>query len=281
MVAHAQKMPAYVFSGGGGKTQSPDGELRHFSAVGVGMAVGTAENGTHRAHHGFLGGARVFANQDLEPPEFDPPLADVEVPVGQDNCLAQVTIPDVTATDDRDRNPAIDLILVIDADRELEVESGEVVGLAPGSYDVLAVATDRRGNETRGSFIIDVVDTVDPVVAAPIPNPTPANRPAWSFVARGYARPSTSHAETIAITTPPKDVPEVFAFGETQVQLTCTDASGNASNTPITVRVADTRARRLSVSCLLNLKWRVIRLRAPELVFRRSFGQTTELFHRT
>ena len=86
MVAHAQKMPAYVFSGGGGKTQSADGELRHFSAVGVGMAVGTAENGTHRAHHGFLGGARVFANQDLEPPEFDPPLEDVEVPVGQDNC---------------------------------------------------------------------------------------------------------------------------------------------------------------------------------------------------
>ena len=151
-VAHAQKMPAHVFSSGGGKTETADGNLRHFSAVGVGMAVGTAQNGTHTAHHGFLGGARVFANQDQEPPAFDPPLADIVVAVGQDNCIADVEIPNVTATDDRDPNPRVVLTLVIDAQRELNVSPGEAVGLEPGSYDVLAVATDSRGNETRGSF---------------------------------------------------------------------------------------------------------------------------------
>ena len=81
-------MPAYIFSGGGGTSQTANGSLRHFSAIGVGMAVGDAENGTHRAHHGFLGGAQVFANRDVEAPVFDPPLADLTVPVAADGCSA-------------------------------------------------------------------------------------------------------------------------------------------------------------------------------------------------
>ncbi|MBV71361.1 MAG: hypothetical protein CMH52_08420 [Myxococcales bacterium] len=240
--AYAEKMPAHVFSGGGGKSQTANGSLRHFSAVGVGMAVGDSENGTHRAHHGFLGGARVFANQDQEPPVFDPPLADVEVAVGQDNCIADVEIPNVRATDDRDRNPSISLILVIDANREINVDPGETVGLEPGSYDVLAVATDSRGNETRGSFIIDVVDDVAPVVAAPIPNPTPvggeaeATSPAGTRVAVNF-----TCRDNCDQNPDEGDVREVFPFGESQVQLLCTDESGNESATPVTIRVVDTQ----------------------------------------
>jgi hypothetical protein len=242
MSAHAQKMPAHVFSGGGGKSQSPDGNLQHFSAIGVGMAVGDAENGTHRAHHGFLGGARVFSNQDREPPVFDPPLEDLEVAVGQDNCIASVIIPAVSASDDRDRNPRITLTLVIDADRELAVESGEVVGLAPGSYDVLAVAADSRGNETRGSFIIDVIDDVAPVVAAPVPNPTPANAPAEASSPIGTRVAINFTCRDNCDENPDEgDVPEVFPFGDTLVQLRCTDESANESNTPVTIRVGDTQ----------------------------------------
>jgi hypothetical protein len=206
------------------------------------MAVGDAENGTHRAHHGFLGGARVFANQDQEPPVFEPALEDIIVAVGQDNCIADVQIPNVTATDDRDREPQIDLILVIDADRELVVEPGENVGLAPGSYDVLALATDSRGNETRGSFIIDVVDDVDPVVAAPIPNPTPADGPAEATSPAGTRVAINFTCRDNCDDNPEEgDVREVFPFGESQVQLRCTDESGNESNTPITIRVADSQ----------------------------------------
>ena len=240
--ASAQKMPAHIFSGGGGKTTSGNGSVQHFSAVGVGMAVGTAQSDGVRAHHGFLGGARAFANNDLEPPEFVPPLENMVVAVGDDNCLAQVEIPEVGAEDNRDRNPSVRLLLVVNANQELEVTPGEEVGLPPGSYDVLAEAQDRRGNIRRGSFIIDVVDNTDPVVAAPVPNPTPVGQPAEAASPAGTPVAIAFTCRDNCDDDPDEgDLREVFPFGETRVNLVCTDASDNSSETPIVIRVADSQ----------------------------------------
>ena len=81
----AQTMPAHAFSAGGGRSENAT--TTHFAAVGLGMAVGTATGNGVEVHHGFLAGARVFANRDIEPPEFDPPVADLSFNVGDDVCL--------------------------------------------------------------------------------------------------------------------------------------------------------------------------------------------------
>ncbi|MEE2787294.1 MAG: hypothetical protein VX589_08140 [Myxococcota bacterium] len=237
--SHAQKMPAYIFSGGGGTSQSADGSIRHFSAIGIGMAVGDAQNGTHRAHHGFLGGAQVFANRDVEPPVFDPPLADLTVPVNDDECFADFRVPDITVVDDRDRNPTVAMSLIVSAAESLNVQPGQNIRLGPGSYDVLVVTADRRGNTREGAFVVDIVDNTDPLIAN-VPNPTPlarpaeATSPAGTRVAINFECSDNCDADPIE-----GDVREVFPFGATDVDLTCTDNAGNESDTPITIRVGD------------------------------------------
>ena len=62
--AHADKMPSFAVSGGGGKSQNA--EYQHFSAI-VGMAVGTGSANGETAHHGFLARARLFAPRGQQP----------------------------------------------------------------------------------------------------------------------------------------------------------------------------------------------------------------------
>lgn len=234
--AHADKMPSFAVSGGGGKAEND--QYQHFSAI-VGMAVGTASGGGQTAHHGFLAGARSFAARDEDPPEFQPEPGNVVVAVPDDGCVADVRIPPVQVIDNRDRAPTV-VAELIDPPQRID-PAGDLIQLPPGSYDVLVTATDRNGNEAQTAYRIDVLDRTPPRVA-PIPNPTPVGDEAEASSPQGTAVAVQYGCQDACDPNPtPGALPARYPVGDTRVRLTCTDDAGNEGASEITVRVRDTR----------------------------------------
>lgn len=234
--AHADKMPSFAVSGGGGKSENA--QYQHFSAI-PGMAVGTGSANGQTAHHGFLAGARVFASRDEEPPTFDPPPGDIVAAVPDDGCVAQVRIPPIRVTDNRDRAPTV-LAELIDPPQAID-PAGDLLALPPGSYDVLVTAVDRNGNEAETAFRIDVVDRTPPQVR-PIPNPTPVGQEAEAASPQGTPVAFDFGCADACDPNPVRGaVPARYQVGDTRVPLTCTDDAGNVGRSEITVRVRDTR----------------------------------------
>ncbi len=240
----AQTMPAHAFSSGGGRSENAT--TTHFSAVGLGMAVGTATGNGIEVHHGFLAGARVFANRDIEPPEFDPPVQDLSFNVGDDVCLANVVFPAITASDDRDNNPHVEVVIDGPNGEEPIDPDGETILLPPGNYIAFAVARDRNGNTAEANFRVDVFDRTAPT-GRPIPNPTPVGSEVEADSPLGTAVAIQYGCVDVCDNNPRRgDVPETFVVGDTDVDITCTDLDGNSRTESITVRVRDTESPALA-----------------------------------
>ena len=141
-VAFGQIDYRQVTPGGGGTSKAPNGD-QHLSATALGMAVGEQSGGGVTARHGFL--ASSTRVRDEEPPVFDPEPGDVVAAVAADRCLATFNLPAITVNDNRDRNPTVTVSLRTNPPRDID-PAGEQVQLPPGSYDVVATATDRYGN---------------------------------------------------------------------------------------------------------------------------------------
>ena len=142
-VASAQTQAAQAQSSGGGA--SSGGNFRHVTSTGLGMAVGRSAGGNYVAYNGFL--ARSVASRDTRAPVFDPPPQDIQASVGQNAaaCAATVTFPAVRVVDNRDPNPVVTAVLSTQPPRMLN-PAGEMVAVAPGSYDVVLTAL---GNARR------------------------------------------------------------------------------------------------------------------------------------
>lgn len=236
--AHAQlEQPAKATTGGGGK--SSGGGLQHFSATGLGMAVGRTQGGGYSARHGFLVGAAA-GRSDLIPPEIEVP-DDIVQSTDRDQCLGTVQIPAITVDDNRDRNPAVTVTILDDPAIDVD-PTGAQVELAIGSYDVLIEAEDRAGNTSQATFRIDVVDQAPPVFVE-VPDPTPvgseveATSPAGTPVeVVGSCRDACDPAPALVY------VPAQarYLVGDTGVIARCTDRNDNSVESPFTVRVRDT-----------------------------------------
>ena len=155
----AEKMVVHTFAGGGGK--SSNGQMSHFSAVGIGMGVGTATGGEVQAHHGFLAGAQVFSDSDIVPPEFDPQPQNLRFAVRpaivSPRLRSRSTQQPTTET-----NPTI-TVTIVDPLTDIN-PAGETILLPPGSYDVVLSVKDRQQNETRAAIRVDVVDSFCPLL---------------------------------------------------------------------------------------------------------------------
>jgi hypothetical protein len=234
--AVAQSSHPQAQASGGGVPSG--GGIRHITATGLGMAVGRSANGNIVSYEGFL--ARYVAARDTVAPVFDPPLADqrVVIPANAATCEATVNIQLPRAVDNRDPNPTVVLFRVI-AGQQQPLNPGNVT-LGRGSHDIVARATDRRGNVTTGSYRINVVDTTAPVFVS-TPNPTPAGMEAEATSPAGtpvnFAAPVCNDVcGAPAITS---NAPARYPLGNTDVAFTCTDASGNQSVANTTIRVRD------------------------------------------
>lgn len=236
--AHAQfNQPAKATTGGGG--ESSGGGLRHFSATGLGMAVGRTSGGGITARHGFLVGA-ASAQSDEIPPVIEVP-DDIVQSTDRDRCAGTVRIPPIDVSDNRDGNP--DVSVTILADPAIDVDpTGEDVELAIGSYDVLIVAEDRAGNVSRATFRIDVVDEAPPIFVQ-VPDPTPvgqeveAESPAGTRIAfQGECRDACDPNPQIVY----EPALARYPVGDTGVIARCVDRNDNAIEAPFTIRVRDT-----------------------------------------
>ncbi len=244
-MARAQNLGAQAVTGGGG--ESTGGGIRHFSAVGLGMAVGKTEGGGITVYNGFL--ARAVAARDRDPPVFDPPPQNISVAImaGAQRCLTTVQIPAIRVRDNRDANPQVTVQLRTDPPQNLD-PAGDEVELGVGSYDVVVTAADRRGNQAQATFRIDVRDQTRPVIA-PVPNPTPVGQereaasPIGTPVALGaYACRDVCDPQPVLAS----DERARYPLGDTNVRITCSDASGNQAQADVVVRVRDRTAPTLA-----------------------------------
>ena len=238
-VATAQNQAAQAQSSGGGVPAG--GGIRHLTSTGVGMAVGRSAGGNIVSYEGFL--ARYVAARDTVAPVFDPPLANVRavIPANAAACEASVAVPRPRAVDNRDPNPVVTLFRVI-AGVRVALAPGQVT-LPRGSHDIVAVATDRRGNSTTGTYRIDVVDTTAPAFSS-VPNPTPVGGEAEAGSPAGTAVVLAAAVcnDVCGATTVTSNAPARFVLGDTAVTYTCTDPAGNQTTSLVTVRVRDRRA---------------------------------------
>ena len=233
------QQPAKAQTGGGGKSEG--GGIQHFSATGLGMAVGTSSGGGVTARHGFLVGA-AGRSRDEVPPVIDP-IDDLVVSTDADACLASVDLPAVQVADNRDRAPVITVTLMTDPEQDID-PAGETVELPIGSYDVLIEARDRSNNVARSTYRIDVVDETPPLVM-PLPDPTPVGReleaqgPAGTPVAVVYGCVDGCDPDPVGSLDPRL---ARYPVGDTRLTVTCEDSEGNRAAQPVVVRIRDRQA---------------------------------------
>lgn len=242
--AEAQQIPNWVFGSGGG--ESSQGPNRHFSATGLGMGVGRSEGGGYVVYHGYLAGAAAV--RDDVPPVIDVP-DDLDVTTQADACSALVNLPAVQVTDNRDRAPRVQVTLQSNPPQDID-PAGEEVRLEIGTYDVLIVATDKYGNESRASYRIDVEDRTPPQLI-PVPNPTPvgqeaeASSPIGTPVNLRYNCIDACDPNPVAAQQPAL---VRYPVGDTNVAVMCRDSIGNEARHNVTVRVRDTRPPTLAAA---------------------------------
>ncbi len=225
-----------AFLGGGGA--SSGGGIKHFSATGVGMAVGSNSGGGLSARHGFLAG--TSRGQDDTPPTIVP-LDDIRQSTVADRCVAVIDLPPVQVTDDRDRAPRVTVTLQTVPPQDID-PAGQEVELAPGSYDVLIVAIDRYDNESRETYRVDVFDGARPVIQL-AQEPTPVGGEAQAVSPAGTQVPIAFNCVDACdpdATGSRAPLLARYPLGDTRVTLACEDASGNDVVRDITVRVRDT-----------------------------------------
>jgi hypothetical protein len=109
-----------------------------------------------------------------------------------------------------------------------------------GSNNVTLTVTDIGGNTATCSGIIDVVDTIDPVITCPI-DISVNNDPGLCSAGIAALTPATA-ADNCSILSISNDAPVVFNVGNTIVTWLATDIDGNTSTCTQNVLVIDTEA---------------------------------------
>ena len=180
------------------------------------------------------------------------------------------TAPTVTAINNQSRevNIPIDKITIEATDNSGQSVTNKVSGLPTGvtfdsetntisgtptkvgSYPITLTTTDSSGNETKTSFIIEVVDTTSPVVTSITNQSKEVNTPidkiaieatdnsGQSVINKVSGLPTgvTFDSETNTISGTPTKV------GSYPIVVTTTDASGNKTETKFTIEVVDKTA---------------------------------------
>ncbi len=225
----------------GNSAKADGGGNKWFGTTGIGVAGGRASGGGIVVTHGIGGGVADELPPDIRRPD------NIRVSTGADACEADVEFPEVTVTDNRDRNPRVTVTLLTDPAEDIDPEGETVTDVPLGSYDVRIVAVDRYGNRSQVTYRLDVVDLRAPVFR-PVPNPTPANEP------REAASPLGTRVvveydcvdECDDDPSASRDPNQLrYQLGNTEVALFCEDEAGNEAREDIVIRIVDTTPPRL------------------------------------
>lgn len=179
----------------------------------------------------------TYSIVDTTDPELSAPGDQTLEATGPDGAEATWT---ATATDN-----------VHVADVSCDVTSPHTFGL--GTHTVTCTATDVAGNTDSGSFTVKVQDTGKPTLLVSNDVTEEATGPDGAVVT--YDAPTAS--DTVDTSLDPSCSPasgSTFALGETTVECSVTDDSGNTSTGSFTVTVQDTTAPVLSLPADLTLE---------------------------
>jgi len=168
---------------------------------------------------------------DAVPPVVTVPIGTIEV----ERQSAAGAIVDfsglVSATDNITALPTIDCVPA----------SGTLFG--PGLTNVTCTATDAQGNQSVGSFDVNVEDTMPPTLSVPttvvdVERQNTAGA-TYDFSSLVSATDNIDPPPTV-VCSPPSN--SVFAPGTTLVECTATDGQGNETPASFTINVKDTTA---------------------------------------
>jgi RNA polymerase sigma factor (sigma-70 family) len=127
----------------------------------------------------------------------------------------------------------------VDGDVEVTCSPASGAAFALGTTEVSCAAQDAAGNEAEGSFEVEVVDSTSPTVAVPasleLEAAGPDGAPA-AFQARARDRVDAG----LAVSCQPQRG-AVLPLGETEVECTARDATGNVGRATFTVVVRDSK----------------------------------------
>ena len=148
----------------------------------------------------------------------------------------------ITVTDNKDSDISTDSInaFLTDDDGEL-VEAPE--GFAPGVYEVTLIAKDSSGNSSDPAVVtITVQDSKGPLISG-VADLDLAAVDASGTPSAGLLSASASDlvdgVVSIVYSVGDSEVPASYPLGSTEVTVTASDSSGNASTATFTVTVAD------------------------------------------
>ena len=160
--------------------------------------------------------------QDTTPPTINTP-ANLVVEADASGG-AQVTLPQATATDTFDPNPV--------------VSEDHSSGFFPlGTTTVNVSASDASDNQSTSSFTVTVVDTTPPTITLPANLTVEANTIGGAQVT--LPTPTATDISDPDPTVTQDQSSGFFPLGTTTVDVTATDASGNAATGAYTVTVVD------------------------------------------
>ncbi|MBU5272524.1 putative Ig domain-containing protein [Staphylococcus caprae] len=182
--------------------------------------------------------------------------------------VVDTTKPTVTSIKDQTKevNTSIDSIKIEATDNSGQAVTNKVSGLPTGvtfdsetntisgtptkvgSYPITVTTTDSSGNETKTSFIIEVVDTTSPVVTSIADQTKEVNTSIDSI------KIEATDNSGEAVTNKVSGLPDGVSFdsetntisgtptkvGNYPITVTTTDASGNEMTTKFTIKVVDT-----------------------------------------
>jgi hypothetical protein len=119
-----------------------------------------------------------------------------------------------------------------------------------GETEVACTSVDRSGNETRCSFVVQVVDTVDPDIRCPGPIAVECEGPDGTVVEFEATAVDECDGPVDVVCTPPSGTR--FPIGQSAVTCEAVDSNGNRAVCSFTVTVEDTTAP--VVACPANMR---------------------------
>lgn len=174
---------------------------------------------------------------DDEAPTFSCP-ENTAVDSDPDECGTVVTFDNPTATDNCDSSVTV----------TCDPPSGST--FVVGHTVVTCSATDTAGNTGTCAFTVTVNDTQDPVITCP-GNITRGSDANLCAAVVSFDATATDNCEGVNVLCDPPSG-SVFSLGQTTVNCTATDASGNTDTCSFTVTINDTQAP--SITCPIDVE---------------------------
>jgi len=170
--------------------------------------------------------------------------------------IVDTTIPSITAPDNKSFQAIGVFTLLTENDYGTATASDifepvTVLNTAPaiflsGATTIIWIAIDDNGNINTATQTVTIEDTTSPSITAPANKSFEATATLTPLSENNYGRATASdNADPSPTIT--NDAPATFPLGDTIIEWTATDASGNTSTATQTVTIVDTTAPTITV----------------------------------